>query len=87
MQSGEISPGTVLTVFFSIVMGGMAIGQAAPSFTAFAVGKFSEMHHLWGGLVVTLFLYFLAARGAAYHLFEVIDREPVINWMAKYWTK
>ena len=39
MQREEMSAGNVLTVFFSIVMGGMAIGQASPSVTAFAVGS------------------------------------------------
>eukprot|EP00123_Amoebidium_parasiticum_P013463 comp21970_c0_seq1/m.31708 comp21970_c0_seq1/g.31708 ORF comp21970_c0_seq1/g.31708 comp21970_c0_seq1/m.31708 type:complete len:1325 (-) comp21970_c0_seq1:487-4461(-) len=59
VQADEMQPGSVLTVFFSIVMGGMAIGQAAPSFTAFAVAK-----------------------GAAYHLFEVIARKPAIDSLA-----
>lgn len=35
---GELTPGRVLTVYFSIIIGAMAIGQAAPSVTAFADG-------------------------------------------------
>ncbi len=34
-----LTAGNVLTVFFSIIMGSMAIGQATPSLSAFAVGQ------------------------------------------------
>lgn len=38
MEDGDISAGRVLTVYFSIIIGAMAIGQAAPSITAFSDG-------------------------------------------------
>eukprot|EP01132_Coremiostelium_polycephalum_P000417 gene417-527_t len=48
--------GDVLTVFFSVIMGAMALGQASPNVTAFANG-----------------------RGAAYKIYEVLDRESKID--------
>jgi len=34
-----LAQGDVIVVFFSIIMGAMAIGQAAPSFASFAAGR------------------------------------------------
>jgi ATP-binding cassette subfamily B (MDR/TAP) protein 1 len=48
--------GDIVAVFFSVLMGSFAIGQAAPSVPAFA-----------------------SAKGAAYRIFEVIDRTPAID--------
>lgn len=56
VDSGEMTAGSVTTVFFAIVMGAFALGRASPSFTAFA-----------------------EARGAAYKVFEVIDRVSPID--------
>ena len=49
-------PGTVMTVFFSVMMGGSSMGQAAPSLDAIARG-----------------------RGAAYHIYKMIDRTSAID--------
>jgi len=38
MEEG-LPTGDVIVVFFSIIMGAMAIGQAAPSFASFAAGR------------------------------------------------
>ncbi|KAF2077589.1 hypothetical protein CYY_001130 [Polysphondylium violaceum] len=52
--------GDVLTVFFSVIMGAMALGQASPNVTAFANG-----------------------RGAAFKIFEVLDRLSKIDPFSK----
>ncbi|KNC84946.1 hypothetical protein SARC_02838 [Sphaeroforma arctica JP610] len=36
---GHLSVGNVTTVFFAVIMGAFALGQAAPSLTAFATGR------------------------------------------------
>jgi len=46
----------VVTVFFAVIMGSMAIGQGAPNLS-----------------------YFANAKGAAWHVFNVIDRESEID--------
>ncbi|EGC38102.1 ABC transporter B family protein [Dictyostelium purpureum] len=48
--------GDVLTVFFSVIMGAMALGQASPHVASFANG-----------------------RGAAYKIYQVLDRESKID--------
>jgi len=55
--------GDVLTVFFSVIMGAMALGQASPNVTAFANG-----------------------RGAAFKIFEVMDRKSKIDPFSKEGT-
>lgn len=42
VENGEMTAGKVLNVYFSIIIGAMAIGQAAPSIAAFADGKCSR---------------------------------------------
>lgn len=44
---GVLTAGRVLTVYFSIIIGAMAIGQAAPSLTAFADGMPMVTCILW----------------------------------------
>ena len=39
LRDGEIDPGDITTVFFSVIMGAMALGQAGPSMTSFANGR------------------------------------------------
>ncbi|KAA8497019.1 Multidrug resistance protein 1B [Porphyridium purpureum] len=39
VQRGEMTAGRVLTVFFSVVIGAMGLGQAAPAQTAFAAAR------------------------------------------------
>lgn len=105
MEDGVISAGRVLTVYFSIIIGAMAIGQAAPSITAFSDGKLDQaitivvrcsVSYATAGAVIARFLLkntaksmpcyscsssvsVCAARGAAYHMFEVIERASEID--------
>lgn len=53
---GEYTSGRVFAVFFSVIMGAFALGQASPSLEA--AGK---------------------AQGAAFKLFEVLDRQSSID--------
>ncbi|KAA8494946.1 Multidrug resistance protein 1B [Porphyridium purpureum] len=39
VQRGEMTAGRVLTVFFSVVIGSMGLGQGAPALTAFAAAR------------------------------------------------
>lgn len=39
VREGELSTGDVLVVFFSVITGAMAIGQAAPSIATMATGR------------------------------------------------
>jgi len=39
IRAGSYDGGTVMTVFFSSLIGGFAIGQAGPSFSAFSTGR------------------------------------------------
>eukprot|EP01133_Synstelium_polycarpum_P008407 gene8407-9888_t len=52
--------GDVLTVFFSVIMGAMALGQATPNLANFASGK-----------------------GAAFKIYQVIDRVSLIDPLSK----
>ncbi|KYQ88935.1 ABC transporter B family protein [Tieghemostelium lacteum] len=52
--------GDVLTVFFSVIMGAMALGQASPNVTSFANG-----------------------RGAAFKIYQIIDRKSKIDPFAE----
>jgi len=55
MESGDVT-----TVFFAVIMGAMAIGQATPYLSNFAT-----------------------ARGAAVHVFNVIERESEIDALSE----
>jgi ATP-binding cassette, subfamily B (MDR/TAP), member 1 len=59
INQAEITAGEVVTVFFAVIFGAMALGQGAPNLAAFA-----------------------AARGAAYKIFETIDRVPIIDTLS-----
>ena len=39
INSGEITAGGIVNVFFAVIMGAMGLGQAAPSFTALAAAR------------------------------------------------
>ena len=56
LSHGEISPGTVVNVFFAVLIGAFSLGQIAPDLQAISL-----------------------ARGAAYKIFETIDRVPEID--------
>ncbi|KCV69523.1 hypothetical protein H696_03944 [Fonticula alba] len=56
INAGELDAGKVIVVFFSVMMGSMSIGTAAPNFATLAQGL-----------------------GAAYDIFNVIDRVPEID--------
>ncbi|GMR38607.1 hypothetical protein PMAYCL1PPCAC_08802, partial [Pristionchus mayeri] len=58
--AGEISPGTTFAVFWAVIGGTFAVGQAAPQIAVI-----------------------LGAKSAAAPIFEIIDREPVINSQSK----
>lgn len=47
VQSGEMSPGSVVTVFFSVVFAAFAIGQGSSSLPAFAEGLSVHPTHNW----------------------------------------
>lgn len=59
LEEEEYSPGTLLQVFFGVLVGAINLGQASPCLEAFASG-----------------------RGAATHVFNIIDREPIIDCMS-----
>ena len=54
-----ITGGNILAVFFSVILGSIALGQVAPPLTAFA-----------------------GAMAAAYSMFEIIQREPLIDGLS-----
>ncbi|GMR36809.1 hypothetical protein PMAYCL1PPCAC_07004 [Pristionchus mayeri] len=58
--AGEISPGTTFAVFWAVIGGTFAVGQAAPQI----------------GVII-------GAKSAAAPIFEIIDREPVIDSQSK----
>lgn len=55
----EMSGGTLLIVFFSVMIGANQFGQVGPNIEAFS-----------------------SARGAAYEVYKLIERQPVIDSMS-----
>ena len=44
VESGEMDAGKVTTVFFAIIIGAMAVGQATPNLSAFASARGGASH-------------------------------------------
>ena len=63
---GDMTPDTLLTVFFSIMMGSMALGQAGPQFAVIgtAQGAASAIYDIIDrvGLILTVFFIFILFR-------------------------
>ena len=58
-----LTGGQVLSVFFCIIMGSIALGQLAPPLASFS-----------------------AAKAAVYPMYEIIDREPLIDGLSNTGT-